>query len=126
MRRIRPEGLAFTLLLGSLGALPPLGIDTALPALLQIAGQLHTPPGMASLTLSTFMAGFALAQLVFGPLSDRFGRRPTLLVGCLLFAVAGFLCAAATGIAWLLAALRRRLRCGRGHGDGVCDGARSL
>ena len=81
MRRIHPESFVFTLLLAALGTLPPFSIDMALPALSQIAESLNSTVGTVTLTLSFFMAGFSLAQLVFGPVSDRFGRRPTLLVG---------------------------------------------
>ena len=67
--RIRPNSLGFTLLLGALAALPPLAIDISLPALSAISASLHAPPAATGLTLSLFMAGFAIAQLVFGPLS---------------------------------------------------------
>jgi DHA1 family bicyclomycin/chloramphenicol resistance-like MFS transporter len=113
--RLRPDALAFTLLLGSLGALPPLSIDTPLPALPQTASALGISAATVLLTLSAFMAGFAVAQLVFGPLSDRFGRRPTLLAGCTLFTLASFLCALAPGIGFLLAA-RFAAGCGAGAG----------
>jgi DHA1 family bicyclomycin/chloramphenicol resistance-like MFS transporter len=49
---------------------------------------LHTTDAAAALTLSLFLAGFAVAPVAGGPLSDRFGRRPVLLGGCLIFAIA--------------------------------------
>ncbi len=115
MRRIHPETLAFTLLLGALGALPPLSIDMALPALGHIAASLHRSIGDVTLTLSLFMAGFSSAQLLFGPLSDRYGRRPVLLAGCGLFALASLACAVAPSLESLLAA-RFAEGCGAGAG----------
>jgi DHA1 family bicyclomycin/chloramphenicol resistance-like MFS transporter len=107
--------VAFTLLLGALGGLPPFAIDTVLPALLQIAAAMDSSAAAASLTLSTFMAGFAIAQLAFGPLSERIGRKPTLLIGCVLFTLASVLCALSPGIVFMLAA-RFAEGCGAGAG----------
>jgi MFS transporter, DHA1 family, multidrug resistance protein len=96
--RIQPNSLGFTLLLGTLAALPPLAIDIGLPALAALGTSLNAPPASTGLTLSLFMAGFAIAQLVFGPFSDRYGRRPILLVGCGVFALANLMCAIAPSI----------------------------
>jgi DHA1 family bicyclomycin/chloramphenicol resistance-like MFS transporter len=85
---INKNSLAFNFYLGGLGALPPLSIDMGLPALTSIASSLHTTDAAAALTLSLFLAGFAVAPVAGGPLSDRFGRRPVLLGGCLIFAIA--------------------------------------
>lgn len=86
--RIRPNSLGFTLLLNALAALPPLAIDKGLPTLAALGTSLNASPAATGLTLSFFMAGFAIAQLVFGPFSDRYGRRPILLMGCGVFALA--------------------------------------
>lgn len=80
-RRLRPGSPGFTVLLGALAALPPLSIDLNLPALPRLAASFGAAPEAATATLSAFMAGFALAQLVHGPASDRYGRRPVLLLG---------------------------------------------
>ncbi|MFA6209252.1 MAG: multidrug effflux MFS transporter [Candidatus Obscuribacterales bacterium] len=85
---INKNSIAFNFYLGGLGALPPLSIDMGLPALTTIASSLHTTDAAAALTLSLFLAGFAVAPVAGGPLSDRFGRRPVLLGGCLIFALA--------------------------------------
>ena len=100
--RIPPYSLGFTVLLGALSALPPLSIDMGLPALALIGTSLNAAPAVTGLTLSLFMAGFAIAQLAFGPLSDRYGRRPVLLVGCGLFTIASFVCAVAPSIEMLV------------------------
>jgi DHA1 family bicyclomycin/chloramphenicol resistance-like MFS transporter len=107
---------AFTLMLGALAALPPLGIDMSLPALPAIATGLHTSTAAAGATLSIFLLGFAVAPLVFGPLSDRFGRRLVLLTGVAVFAATGLFCARTPSIGWLLAG---RLVQGMGAGVGA-------
>ncbi|MBD2165158.1 multidrug effflux MFS transporter [Calothrix membranacea FACHB-236] len=114
--RIQPKSLGFTILLGALSALPPLSIDMGLPAFPQIGAALSTSPGAVGLTLSLFMLGFAIAQLGFGPLSDRYGRRPVLLAGCGIFALAGAICAVAPSIETLIA---WRLVQGAGAGAGM-------
>jgi len=99
---IRPQSIAFTVLLGALAALPPLSIDMGLPAFPALERELGTTAAGAGLTLSVFMAGFSVAQLFLGPLSDRHGRRPVLLAGLILYAAAGVLCAASPSIAVLI------------------------
>lgn len=101
--RLRPGSPAFTVLLGALAALPPLSIDLNLPALPGLAASFGAAPQAAAATLSAFMAGFALAQLVHGPASDRFGRRPVLLLGLAVYAAAGLACALAPTLPALVA-----------------------
>lgn len=111
---LQPGSLAFTALLGALAALPPLSIDLNLPALPSLAAALGAAPEAAATTLSTFMAGFALAQLLYGPASDRFGRRPVLLLGLALYSLASFACALAPSLPALVA-----WRAVQGAGAGV-------
>jgi DHA1 family bicyclomycin/chloramphenicol resistance-like MFS transporter len=99
---IRPKSVGFTVLLGALAALPPLSIDMGLPAFPPLEQDLGASPAGAGLTLSVFMAGFSVSQLLLGPLSDRYGRRPVLLAGLLFYAAAGFLCAIAPSIETLI------------------------
>ncbi|UPG72555.1 multidrug effflux MFS transporter [Roseomonas gilardii subsp. gilardii] len=91
----RHKGLAFTVFLGALSALPPLSIDMGLPGFPALEADLGATPSEATQTLSIFLLGFACGPLLLGPLSDRFGRRPVLLAGLLIFALAGFGCALA-------------------------------
>lgn len=94
----------FILLLGLLDAFGPLGIDMYLPAFPRIEEDLHAPGGAMQLTLSLFLAGLAVGQLVCGPISDRVGRRRPLLYGSAAFAVASALCAFARSIEALILA----------------------
>lgn len=77
----------FLLWLAGLSVLGFLATDMYLPAFSAIQQDLQTSPGAISASLSLFLGGFALAQLVWGPLSDRYGRRPVLLAGLGLFAL---------------------------------------
>jgi len=92
-------------LLGSLTALGPLGVDMYLPAFPAMAADLAATPDAVQRTLATFLLGMAAGQLVFGPLSDRYGRRAPLFIGLSLFSAASVGCALA-GSAGVLAWLR--------------------
>ncbi|ELY4784215.1 Bcr/CflA family multidrug efflux MFS transporter [Cronobacter sakazakii] len=83
---MRPDK-GFLCWLAGLSVLGFLATDMYLPAFAVIEVDLHTAPSAISASLSLFLAGFALAQLVWGPLSDRFGRRPVLLAGLGIFAL---------------------------------------
>src|SRR5277367_619097 len=91
-----PWGLV--LLLGSLTALGPLAIDMYLPSLPAIAKSLHASPGAVSVTLAAFFAGLGIGQLIYGPMSDRIGRRGPLLFGVAIFLVGAVLCALAPNV----------------------------
>ena len=95
---------------------PLLSIDMALPALRGIASGLRAAPGAVGLTLSIFMAGFAATPILYGPVSDRYGRRPVLLAGVAMFALGGLAAAAAPSIDALLLA---RFIEGGGAGCGI-------
>lgn len=110
-----PDAAVVTILLAGLLAMTPLSIDMPLPALPAITRALGTDAARAPLMVTTFLLGFAAAQLLYGPLSDRFGRRRVLLGGVGLYCVAGLACASAPSFAWLLVA---RLL----HGVGACAG----
>jgi len=101
---LRPNTLALTALLGLLTALGPLSTDMYLPSLPAIGLALGTDAAAVQLTLSVFLLGFAAGQVVYGPLSDRFGRRRPLLAGLALFVAASVLCALAPTIELLTAA----------------------
>lgn len=116
MSRLSSHRFAFTLLLASLVTLASLATDMGLPVLAATAAALGVTSGTAALTLSVFMAGFALGPLVFGPLSDGLGRRPILLIGSAMFALFGGLAAFSRSLDALLV-----WRLLMGTGAGACQ-----
>ena len=91
--------LAMALLLG----LQPVTTDLYLPALPLLTAELHAPMSAAQLTMALVLLAFGVGQLVMGPLSDRFGRKPVLLVGLGLHCAASVGCALAPSIDALIA-----------------------
>jgi DHA1 family bicyclomycin/chloramphenicol resistance-like MFS transporter len=90
------------LLLGTLTAFGALTIDLYLPTLPVIARDFDVSAAAVQLTFSFFFIGMALGQLFYGPLSDRVGRRPAILLGCSVYVVASLACAFAPSIGWLV------------------------
>jgi len=88
--------------LASLGAVAPVATDLYLSGLPAMGQDLHAGPSGAQLTLTTFLVGLALGQLVMGPLSDHFGRRRPLVVSATVCVAAGVVCALAPNLAVLL------------------------
>lgn len=76
------------MLVAAITALAPFAIDAYLPAMPALAEQVGASIHLTSISISVFLAGFAIGQLVFGPLSDRVGRRPVLIAGISTFIVA--------------------------------------
>lgn len=91
------------LVIGLLGAVGPFAIDMYLPALPSVAADLGASPTATQATLSVFFAAFGLSQLVYGPLSDQFGRKPPLYVGLAIFLVGTLVCGLAPTIETLIA-----------------------
>ena len=90
------EGIGrLTLVLGLVMAIGPLAIDMYLPALPALQAEFGTSAGRVQQTLSAYLLGLALGQLAFGPLADRYGRKPPLLGGLTAFAIASAGCALA-------------------------------
>ncbi|MSP95756.1 MAG: Bcr/CflA family efflux MFS transporter [Betaproteobacteria bacterium] len=101
MRRMHlsPGSVWLTVLLGLLVALTPLGTDAYLPVLPAIAQAFGAPVSAVQFTITTFFIGIALGQLVWGPLSDRFGRKSVLLCGLALYLAAALACLGADSVA---------------------------
>jgi DHA1 family bicyclomycin/chloramphenicol resistance-like MFS transporter len=99
---LAPGSRAFIVLLGALTALTALSVDMSLPALPRLTAVFATTPDKAQLTLSVFLVGFAIGQLAYGPVSDRFGRRPVLLFGLVVYTIGGIGCALASSIDQLI------------------------
>jgi MFS transporter, DHA1 family, multidrug resistance protein len=95
---LRPGTFALTLLLSFLTALGPLSMDMYLPSLPDIGRTLSAPILQVQLTISSYLFGFAVGQIFYGPVSDRLGRRPVLLVALIVYALATIGCAAARSI----------------------------
>jgi DHA1 family bicyclomycin/chloramphenicol resistance-like MFS transporter len=101
--RFNIHRLGFTVFLAGLSALPPLAIDMALPSLALVQADLHATQTQAASAIAIFLAGFATAPLAVGPLSDRFGRKPIMLAGLLVFTLCALGCALSPSIGALLA-----------------------
>lgn len=80
-------GKRFLVWLAGLSVLGFLATDMYLPAFAAIQADLQTPASAVSASLSLFLAGFAAVQLLWGPLSDRYGRKPVLFIGLTIFAL---------------------------------------
>lgn len=85
-------GIFLFILLGALTAFGPFVTDMYLPSLPSMVDYFDTQASMVQLGLTSSMIGLALGQLFFGPLSDRYGRRPPLLAAMLLFIVSTVCC----------------------------------
>ena len=103
LMRFNIHGIGFTAFLAALTALPPLAIDMALPSLGLIQADFGATQTQAASAIAIFLAGFSTAPLVVGPLADRFGRKPVMLAGILLFTLCAAGCALAPSITALLA-----------------------
>jgi MFS transporter, DHA1 family, multidrug resistance protein len=95
---LNPHRRPFRVLLGAQSMVSSLAVDMSLPALPTLAAAFGTSAARAQLTIGLYLLGYALGQLFYGPLSDRFGRRPMLLIGMSIYTLSGFLCAFAPSI----------------------------
>lgn len=100
MRRHHPTFLI--IVLGTLNALTPFTIDLYLPAFPQIAADLNIAVSRMSLTVSVYFIGFALGQIIYGPLLDRFGRQRPIYAGLAIYILATFGCMTATSFEGML------------------------
>lgn len=101
---LRPGTFALTVLLAGLSAFGPLTTDMYLSSMPDIARSLSATPAQVQFTISAYLIGLAFGQIVYGPVSDRFGRKPVLLGALAIYSLAGLACALAASIDLLVAA----------------------
>jgi len=101
---LKPEQGALTVLLGALIAVAPLAMDIYLASMPSMTSALAATPEQVQLTLSMYMYAWGAVQLLAGPLSDRYGRKPALIVGLIVFTGASVACAASHTVQALIAA----------------------
>jgi DHA1 family bicyclomycin/chloramphenicol resistance-like MFS transporter len=102
---LRPGSFALTLLLASLTAIGPLSTDMYVPSLPAIGDALHASTEQVQLTISSYLLGFAAGQILYGPVSDRFGRKPVIMTALVLYGIGSVVCATTQSIE-MLAAVR--------------------
>ena len=100
---LKADALGLTLFLGGLSALPALAIDMALPGLPSVQAEFGAKLAEAAAVIAIFIAGFSTAPIAVGPLADRYGRKPMMLIGLGLFTSCALGCALAPSIGAMLA-----------------------
>src|SRR6478752_7202354 len=101
---LRPGSFALTSLLALLTGIGPLSVDMYLPSWPEMARLLNATPAQVQLTISVYLVGFGLGQVIYGPLSDRHGRKPVLMGAIALFVLASVICTVAPSIEVLIVA----------------------
>lgn len=99
----KPGNRYLIIFLAFISAFAPISTDLYLPALPLMAQSLQTSETMASLTISGFILVFAVSMLIWGPLSDKYGRRPVLLTGSMIYTITSMVMACTDSINILLA-----------------------
>lgn len=96
------HSLRFIITFGLLMAIGPFSINMYLPALPLLGRELGAPPSQVQLTFAVYIFGMALGQIPYGALSDRWGRRPPMLLGLSIYTLAALSCALATSVEMLV------------------------
>lgn len=104
LKMLRADTIALTALLALLTAFGPISTDMYVPSMPEIGRAFAADPSRVQLTLSAYLGGFAVGQIVYGPMADAFGRRPVLLSALALFCAASLVCAVAPDVETLIAA----------------------
>jgi DHA1 family bicyclomycin/chloramphenicol resistance-like MFS transporter len=101
LMRLRPNTFAMTVVLALMTGMGPIATDLYVPSLPNLAEDLQTTPAKVQWTMSAYLIGFAVGQLFYGPLSDKFGRKPILLIGFSIFLAATIASGLSTSIEML-------------------------
>src|SRR5699024_10849005 len=104
MQASKNRDIELIILLALLSAIGPLSIDTYLPSIPSIADALDTTTAVIQQSVSAYFLGLAAGQIICGPFSDRFGRRPILFAGLILYLLATLACIFAPTIGVLMIA----------------------
>jgi DHA1 family bicyclomycin/chloramphenicol resistance-like MFS transporter len=99
----RKDYFVIVLILGALSTISPFSIDMYLPGFPAIARELNTSMAQVQLSLTAYLIGIAVGQMLYGPLLDRFGRKPPLYAGLLVYVLASVGCTFSTSIESLIA-----------------------
>jgi len=102
--RLKPGSRGLTILLAMMTGLGPLSTDIYLASMPFIGAALNASASAVQLTMSAYVIGFAFGQIIYGPLSDKYGRRPVLLTGFAIYLAATFACIFASTIETLITA----------------------
>ena len=103
MSKIDSLSKQLIVLLAATSALGPAGMQILLPALPVIQDDFSVSNDVAQLTLSLSMFSIAIGTLVYGPMSDKYGRKPTMLLGIFIAIIGSIFCYLADSIGWLIA-----------------------
>ena len=96
--RSKRQTFLLILILGALETITPISIDMYLPAFPKIVSDFHTDINRVALSVSTYFLGFAIGEIVYGPLLDRFGRKRPVYIGLSLYVIASIICCASNSI----------------------------
>src|SRR5579859_7895857 len=102
MEKTKASNRTIICILGSLSTITPFAIDLYLPAFARIAGDFKTSTATISLSVSSYFIGMAIGQILYGPFLDRFGRKPPLYVGLVIFIFASIGCMQAWDVTSLI------------------------
>jgi DHA1 family bicyclomycin/chloramphenicol resistance-like MFS transporter len=101
-KALQPGTFALTALLGFLTSFGPLSVDLYLPSLPEVGRALGASEPRVQLTISLYLIGYAIGQMGYGPISDRFGRKPVILAAVLIYAAGTVICLASQAIEHLI------------------------
>lgn len=98
----KKQKYTFIFILGALSALGPLSIDMYLPSFKYIASYLNTDISSVTLSLTSYFIGISIGQLIYGPITDKYGRKKPLLFGLSIFTITAIACVLSPNVNWLI------------------------